>query len=67
MPFEHDVFISYPHLSNKDDESGQNGWVARFHRDLKVRLDDMLGREARVWRDNKMAFGTIFSEAICTT
>ena len=64
MPFEHDVFISYPHLSNKDDESGQNGWVARFHRDLKSHLDEMLGRDARVWRDNKMPFGTVFSEAI---
>ena len=25
--FEHDVFISYPHLSNKDNNAGQNGWI----------------------------------------
>ncbi|HKY30222.1 MAG TPA: toll/interleukin-1 receptor domain-containing protein, partial [Pyrinomonadaceae bacterium] len=65
MSFEHDVFISYPHLSNKDDQSGQNGWVARFHNDLKGQLDDWLGRETRIWRDNKMAFGTVFGTAIC--
>lgn len=65
MSFEHDVFISYPHLSNKDDQSGQNGWVARFHNDLKAQLDDWLGRETRIWRDNKMAFGTVFGTAIC--
>jgi len=59
-----DVFISYPHLSNKDNNSGQNGWVARFHRDLQIELDDLLGREAVVWRDNKMRFGTVLVDAI---
>ena len=59
-----DVFISYAHLSNKDDNAGQNGWVARFHNDLKAHLDELLGRETRVWRDNKMAFGTDFDKAI---
>jgi len=65
MLFEHDVFISYPHISNKDDQAGQNGWVAKFHNDLQIRLDDMLGCEARIWRDNKMRLGTVFGEAIC--
>jgi hypothetical protein len=59
-----DVFISYPHLSNKDNNSGQNGWVARFHKDLQIELDDLLGREAVVWRDNKMRFGAVLADAI---
>ena len=59
-----DVFISYPHLSNKDNNSGQNGWIARFHKDLQIELDDLLGREAVVWRDNKMRFGTVLADAI---
>jgi TIR domain-containing protein len=59
-----DVFISYPHLSNRDNNAGQNGWVAKFHKDLQLELDDLLGREALVWRDNKMPFGTVFSPAI---
>lgn len=64
MPFEHDVFISYPHLSNQDDQYGHNGWVAKFHNRLKARLDEMLGREARIWRDNKLPYGAVFGEAI---
>lgn len=64
MPFEHDVFISYPHLSNRDDSSGHNGWVAKFHQDLKLRLSHHLGRDARIWRDNKLPFGGVFSDAI---
>lgn len=59
-----DVFISYPHLSNKDNNEGQNGWVARFHKDLQLELDEMLGRAAVVWRDNKMSFGTDLNKAI---
>jgi hypothetical protein len=64
MPFEHDVFISYPHLSNQDDQFGHNGWVAKFHARLKLRLGDLLGREARIWRDNKLPVGAVFDEAI---
>jgi hypothetical protein len=64
MPYEHDVLISYPHISNRNDSTGQNGWVARFHTDLKSQLDELLGSETRVWRDNKMAFGTEFGRAI---
>lgn len=65
MSFEHDVFISYPHLSNKDNNAGQNGWIAKFHSDLRLQLDEALGREASIWRDNKMSLGTVFPKAIC--
>lgn len=64
MFFEHDVFISYAHLNNRDDEFGQNGWVAKFHARLKNNLTQMLGRDARIWRDNKLPYGATFSEAI---
>ncbi|MDQ3920659.1 MAG: TIR domain-containing protein [Acidobacteriota bacterium] len=59
-----DVFISYAHLSNRDDKSGFNGWVAQFHRDLNDCLTERLGREARVWRDNKLRFGSVFGNEI---
>ena len=65
MYFEHDVFISYRHLNNRDDQLGQNGWVARFDKDLKRLLDDLLEREVRIWRDNKMSVGAVLSDAIC--
>jgi hypothetical protein len=64
MPFEHDVFISYPHLSNQKDASGQNGWVAKFHNRMKACLSDVLGREARIWRDNKLPIGAVFGDEI---
>jgi hypothetical protein len=64
MSFEHDVFISYPHLSNRDDDLGHNGWVAKFHRRLKDRLTDLLGREVRIWRDNKLQAGAVFGKEI---
>ena len=63
MLFEHDVFISYPHLSN--DDSGHNGWVAKFDKDLKLSLSGFLGRDARIWRDNKLPYGAVFGDAIC--
>jgi len=64
MSFENDVFISYPHISNRDDSGGHNGWVARFHNDLKAQLNELLPRDARIWRDNKMPLGTNFGKAI---
>lgn len=64
MRFEHDVFISYPHLSNRDDNSGYNGWVAKFHKDLELRLADLLGRDALIWRDSKMPVGAVFGNVI---
>ena len=62
--FDHDVFISYPHLSNKDDASEQNGWVARFHNDLENKLNQAVGHETSIWRDSRMPIGTQFGKAI---
>ncbi|MBT9333227.1 toll/interleukin-1 receptor domain-containing protein [Paracidobacterium acidisoli] len=49
--FDDDVFISY---AWKDDEpviEGEKGWVTHFHRDLRSRLAQWLGAEAKIWRD----------------
>src|SRR5437868_3136081 len=64
MSSKPDVLISYPHLSNRDDDSGYNGWVAKFHRRLNDRLTQFLGRDARIWRDNKLSVGADFSAEI---
>ncbi|MGA7318557.1 MAG: toll/interleukin-1 receptor domain-containing protein [Silvibacterium sp.] len=51
--FDDDVFISY---SWKDDEpviEGEKGWVTHFHRDLRSRVAQWLGAEARIWRDER--------------
>lgn len=64
MAFDYDVFISYPHISNVDDDNNYNGWVAKFHDRLKRVLTDLLGREAQIWRDNKLQAGAPFGDAI---
>lgn len=64
MQFDHDVFISYPHLSNREGRAGREGWVERFHADLDARLSEMLGRPARIWRDNSMAVGASIGDTV---
>src|SRR5215470_17437821 len=43
-----DVFISYGHIDNR------SGWVTALHDRLQIRISELLGREARVWRDPKI-------------
>jgi hypothetical protein len=49
-----DVFISYSH---KDDEpwgAGEHRWVTEFHHSLLTRLGMLLGRDAVIFRDDKI-------------
>ena len=56
--FEHDVFISYSHLDNqsvdKNNQVGRNGWVSAFHSRLQVALDQLLGADVDIWRDERL-------------
>jgi TIR domain len=56
--FKADIFISYKHSDN------QAGWVSEFHRRLHVRLTELLGQEAVVWRDKKLGGADAFSDEI---
>lgn len=53
-----DVFISYKHSDN------QSGWISDFHRRLQVRLTELLGQEAAIWRDQKLGGADDFSDEI---
>ena len=64
MTFEHDVFISYAHIDNQAIEAGQEGWVDRFHRALKIRLAQLRGEDPRIWRDLKLQGNDYFSDTI---
>ncbi|WP_428666633.1 toll/interleukin-1 receptor domain-containing protein [Runella sp.] len=64
MTFDYDVFISYPHISNIDDNNNYNGWVAKFHDRLSILLTNLLGRKARIWRDNRLQVGAPFNDEI---
>ncbi len=49
-----DVLISYASLDNEPLAHGERGWVTRLHQALQIRLGQLLGRQASVWRDPKV-------------
>jgi serine/threonine protein kinase len=51
--FSHDLFISYAHLDNEAQLTGQQGWVTAFHRSLEVRVGQLVGKKPDIWRDPK--------------
>ncbi len=62
--FEHDVFISYAHIDNQPLDEGLKGWVETLHERLRVRLAQLLGEEARIWRDRKLQGNDIFADTL---
>jgi hypothetical protein len=64
MTFEKHVFISYAHIDNQPLTPEQEGWVSRFHACLKTMLSTRLGREADIWRDQKLSGNDIFADEI---
>jgi hypothetical protein len=66
MNFEHHLFISYAHIDDQPLDPGQKGWITRFHGTLKAILSMRLGREAQIWRDEKLQGNDVFSSEIVT-
>ncbi|MEK6301868.1 MAG: toll/interleukin-1 receptor domain-containing protein [Acidobacteriota bacterium] len=65
MPtFKHDIFISYAHIDNQPLDKGLTGWVEALHERLRVRLAQLLGEEARIWRDRKLQGNDIFADTL---
>src|SRR3954453_22223799 len=64
MNFEGDAFISYAHLDNLELVEGRKGWVANFHRALEVRVAQLLGKSAHIWRDPKLSGNDLFAETL---
>ena len=62
--FEYDVFLSYSHIDNQPLASDQEGWVTSLHTALDVRLSQLLGRSATIWRDGKLQGNDLFDEEI---
>jgi hypothetical protein len=62
--FECDAFISYAHLDNVALVEGRKGWIAGLHRALEVRVAQLLGKSADIWRDPKLAGNDLFSDTI---
>ncbi len=64
MKFEKDVFISYAHLDDKPLDEGAKGWITDFHKLLQTRLEQTIGHELNIWRDEKLTGNEIFGPEI---
>ncbi len=62
--FENDVFISYAHIDDQPLVETESGWVANLHRALEVRLRQLLGADAAIWRDAKLTGNDRFGDAL---
>ncbi len=63
--FETDIFISYNHGDN-EAVAGAEGWVAEFHRRLRVRLRQIAGVEPAIWRDPRLGAADVFPAKIAS-
>jgi hypothetical protein len=61
---DHDVFISYAHIDNQTLSEGQEGWITTLHRALELRLAQLLGETAKIWRDFKLRGNDYFDGEI---
>jgi hypothetical protein len=64
MNFEQNLFISYAHIDDQPLNQGEKGWITRFHATLKAILSMRMGREAKIWRDEKLQGNDVFSSEI---
>ena len=64
MSFEQNLFISYAHIDDQPLTPGEKGWITRFHATLKAILSMRMGREAKIWRDEKLQGNDVFSDEI---
>lgn len=64
MSFKQDVFISYAHIDNQPFTPEQKGWVTLLHSVLQTMLNQLLGKVANIWRDERLQGNDDFSAEI---
>ncbi|HKP72270.1 MAG TPA: TIR domain-containing protein [Pyrinomonadaceae bacterium] len=62
--YKDDIFISYAHIDNQPLAEGLKGWVETLHERLKIRLGQLLGEEASIWRDRKLQGNDVFADTL---
>ncbi len=45
-----DVFLGYSPIDNQALQPASEGWVAQFHRNLEIRLQQLTGEPLQIWR-----------------
>ncbi len=62
--FEDHLFISYAHIDNQPLAEGLKGWVETFHERLRIRLEQLMGEPARIWRDRKLQGNDVLDDTL---
>lgn len=44
-----DIFLAYASVDDQPVISGRQGWISQFHRDLRVRIEQLSGEPVRIW------------------
>lgn len=62
--YQEDIFISYAHVDNQPLAEGLQGWIETLHERLKIRLNQLLGEEVKIWRDRKLQGNDVFADTL---
>ena len=62
--FAKQIFISYSHIDNQPLSPERQGWITCFHQTLQGLLNMRLGRDAAIWRDDKLSGNDVFADEI---
>jgi hypothetical protein len=62
--FENQLFISYAHIDNEHFSGSSHGWIDLLHERLEIRLAQLLGKSARIWRDRKLRGNDLFNDTL---
>ncbi|MCF7765153.1 MAG: protein kinase [Verrucomicrobia bacterium] len=49
-PEQTDIFISYAPIDDHPVSAERSGWISQFHRDLKVRVEQLSGDAVQIWQ-----------------
>ncbi len=49
-PDQTDIFISYAPIDDHPVSTDRGGWISQFHRDLKVRVEQLSGDSVAIWQ-----------------
>ena len=65
--FEYDVYISFAHIDDQPAVEGRSGWVSSLTHALEIRLEQLLGRKPRIWREPKLQANDMFADSLVQT
>lgn len=55
-----DLFISYTHIDNQPFGT-ERGWIDLLHKNLEIRVSQLLGKPPVIWRDSRLNGNDVFA------